>query len=124
MKHLPRINGNIPYAIGWLFVAAIVYESLKPEPLAAASGINDKLQHFGAYFVTMAWFGHFRPRFAIRYLHAAFLVALAVVLEFIQPWTGRTFDGLDIIAGLAGIGLDTPLPELHGQEVDPVVFDA
>jgi len=32
--------------------------------------------------------------------------------------------GSRIARRFAGIGLETPLPELHGQEVDPVAFDA
>ena len=32
--------------------------------------------------------------------------------------------GSRIAKRFAGIGLETPLPELHGQEVDPVAFDA
>jgi plasmid stability protein len=32
--------------------------------------------------------------------------------------------GSRIATRFAGIGLKTPLPELHGQEIDPVAFDA
>ncbi len=32
--------------------------------------------------------------------------------------------GSRIAKRFAGIGLEPPLPELHGQEIDPVAFDA
>ena len=32
--------------------------------------------------------------------------------------------GSRIARRFAGIGLETPLSELHGQEIDPVAFDA
>jgi plasmid stability protein len=32
--------------------------------------------------------------------------------------------GSRIAKRFAGIGLETPLPELHGQEIDPAAFDA
>lgn len=94
---------NRLYPIGWLLVAGITWGSLTTSPIQSAAEINDKLQHFGAYFITMAWFGNFLARNTTRYLHAGFLASLAAVLELLQPpLAQRTFDELDIIVSTAG----------------------
>ncbi len=37
--------------------------------------------------------------------------------------TSTTRLGSQIAARFADVGLDNPLPELHGQSIDPVMFD-
>jgi Plasmid stability protein len=37
--------------------------------------------------------------------------------------TPKTRLGSRIAARFADVGLDNPLPELHGQSIDPVMFD-
>ena len=101
------------YATGWLLTAVIIYGSLAPSTPEATTSINDKLQHFGAYFVTMAWFATFVATTKQRHAHAAFLITLTVALEYAQLLTpNRTFELADIGYGVSGVTAATIIAAL------------
>lgn len=92
------------YSIGWFLVALIIYGSLLPSPIEATESINDKYQHFSAYFITMSWFTVFLNARKSRLFHAAFLASLTYCMELAQQVIdGRTYDAMDIISGIFGI---------------------
>ncbi len=94
------------YAIGWFLTVVIVYGSLAPSTPETITSVNDKLQHFGAYFVTMAWFAAPVKTKMECCMHAAFLVLLTVMLEYAQLLApGRTFELADIAFGTAGVAM-------------------
>src|SRR5690606_20965403 len=107
---------------GWLLTAAIIYGSLTPSPPEAVTSIDDKLQHFGAYFVTMAWFAKFVASTKQRHAHAAFLTALTVALEYAQLLTpNRTFELTDIAYGATGVAAATIITTIVSRWIKAVI---
>jgi VanZ family protein len=93
------------HAVGWSYVAFVIYCSLDPSP-PALPGFQgaDKLAHVGAYAVMMLWFGFLylpgRPYLRL----GALFVLLGIVLEFIQGATGyRSMETLDMVSDAGGI---------------------
>ena len=110
------------YATGWLLTAAIIYGSLAPSTPEAVTSINDKLQHFGAYFVTMAWFATFVATTKQRHAHAAFLTALTIALEYAQLLTpNRTFEPTDIAYGAAGVAAATIITTIVSRRIKAAI---
>ncbi len=98
--------------VGWFLVALIIYGSLAPTPVTATAGIHDKLQHFGAYFICMAWFAQILGNSRRMLFHALFLSMLAVLLEFAQTSFGhRVFETADMFAGMAGVACAMMAPK-------------
>ncbi|MFH0935020.1 MAG: VanZ family protein [Pseudomonadota bacterium] len=92
-------------AAGWLWVAAVCYLSLMPQPPEPVSfeGV-DKLEHLLAYAGLMLWFcqAWLDRRARIR-LFAA-LVAMGVEIEFLQGMGGyRNFEYFDMLANTLGV---------------------
>lgn len=97
--------------LGWCLVGMIVYGSLSASPLTQNVSLNDKSQHFLAYFVTMAWFAQLygNPKGLIS--QGTFLATLAIGLEFAQLTVGeRVYEPIDIIAGICGVIAGSVVP--------------
>jgi len=94
-------------AVGWSYVALVVYFSLNPSPpdLPSFEG-SDKLAHLGAYAVMMLWFGFiYLPGTRLLVLGGLF-VLLGIVLELVQGVTGyRSMEPLDMISNACGVCL-------------------
>jgi VanZ family protein len=91
-------------ALGWIFVAAIVWLSVTPSPPTIDVAEGDKLGHAFAYGGTMFWFAQLYGRNPTRALYAAGLIALGVALEFVQRALGyRSFELLDMGADALGV---------------------
>jgi hypothetical protein len=90
--------------IGWLLVLALVWGSVTGSPPQGPELPHlDKLQHAFGYGVLMGWFW---PLYGARgrWLHAVGLVALGVVLEFVQEAGGvRQFEVADMVADAVGV---------------------
>jgi VanZ family protein len=101
--------------LGWMLVLLVIYLSLTPAPITLPIREGDKLSHAFAYFVLMSWFANLYPGLSVRARFAAGFIALAVVLEFVQLWTGyRSFEVDDMTAGALGVaaGWATAPPRL------------
>lgn len=98
---------TIELAIGWLFVAAIVVFSLTPDvPRMEGYTLNDKLAHFAAYGVVMAWFARLYPSLSARTGYAVFFILLGGALEFLQTLTPtRSFEVADLVADAVGVAV-------------------
>lgn len=100
--NLPR---TLWLAAGWFIIAAIIQLSLfttyVPQPTI---NHGDKLHHFIAYGTLMLWFAQAYQGKTRLQLAFAF-IALGVLIEFIQPITGREFSLLDMLANSIGVGL-------------------
>ena len=92
-------------AIGWAFVATILWLSLTPSPPSIPIEQGDKLGHISAYGGTMFWFAQLYARSSVRLRYAVGLVALGVALEFVQAHVGRDFEVLDMVADAIGVSL-------------------
>jgi VanZ family protein len=92
-------------AIGWVYVALVVYESLTPSPpeLPGFPG-SDKLAHFGLYTIMMLWFGFiYEPGKRLLVLGVVFFM-LGMMLEFAQGATGyRSMELADMISNTVGL---------------------
>ena len=94
-------------AAGWLGVVGVVVLSLIPPPPEILGVANeDKLGHLSAYGLLMWWFAQDALAARQRAWVGAALIALGVVLEFLQGWGGlRTFSVVDMAANGAGVAL-------------------
>lgn len=105
-------------AVGAMFVALVVFLSLTPDPLPPAEVGAFDVGHGAAYAWLAFWFGQLYRRPGQRAGVALALIALGVLLEFGQRWTGyRTFshadmrdDAVGVLFGLALVA--TPLARL------------
>ncbi|BBI98897.1 hypothetical protein FGKAn22_05900 [Ferrigenium kumadai] len=92
-------------ALGWLWVAALVYVSLTPNPPDAVRFLNaDKLEHALAYCLLMLWFSQVYVRRTQRLFTAALMIAMGIAMEFLQGMTGfRSFQYADMVANSIGV---------------------
>lgn len=92
-------------AIGWGFVALVVYLSLMRAPAEIAPKVFDA-GHLLAYAWLMLWFGQIHRRTGVRLAIGALLCVLGIAIEFAQGLTGyRTFDHADMIMNTMGVGV-------------------
>jgi VanZ family protein len=113
-------------ALGWLLVLGVITGSLLPGPSLPAVGVNDKVEHAGAYFLLMVWFAGFYQR-KYQGAIALGLVGLGVALDLLQLLTmTRQFDVADILANSFGtlLGLCLSLSILGGwcQKLERLVW--
>jgi VanZ family protein len=97
------MNRRAGLAIGWAWVAAVIYLSLAPAlPSSGVEG-GDKIAHFLSYGVMTYWFAQFYFHRA-RIFYALGFVAMGVALEFAQRATGyRSFELADMAANALGV---------------------
>jgi len=94
------------FLVGWIvFSILITTGSLVPieDVPKAASLINNKIQHGGAYFLLglLGWQASTsRRQKSILVLLSA---GLGVGIEYVQPLTGRTFEWADMAANTVGL---------------------
>jgi VanZ family protein len=92
--------------LGWLLVLFVIYLSLTPDPVEVPVEQGDKFGHILAYAALMSWFANLYEGLARRIQFAIGFVALGVVLEFVQGWTGyRSFEVADMAADAAGVAV-------------------
>ena len=97
------MNRRAGLALGWAWVAAVIYLSLAPSPPKVDVEGGDKLGHFFSYAVMAYWFCQFYFRRA-RLLYVIAFVAMGVALEFVQRATGyRSFELADMAANTLGV---------------------
>ena len=91
--------------IGWLLVALISYLSLVPNlPTVGVTG-SDKVTHLLAYGTLMLWFLQLYP-ISRRPIIAAALIAMGILLEFLQEFTAaRSSEYMDMVANTGGVML-------------------
>jgi VanZ family protein len=91
--------------VGCGMVAAVVVLSLIPMEVDLGED-SDKLAHFLAYGSLSLWFGMIFTGTSRQFGITVAIVALGVVLEFLQGLTGyRTFSIADMIANALGAAL-------------------
>lgn len=102
-----KINSRarkLSLVIGWLLVLLVIYLSLAPISIEVPVEEGDKFGHVIAYAVLMLWFANLYETSNRRSMFAIGFVALGVVLEFVQGWTGyRTFEVADMAADAFGV---------------------
>jgi VanZ family protein len=103
---LPLRYPYVWLSLGWLLVVGVIVGSLLPGPIISeiTPAINDKVEHFSAYFVLMIWFAGLYPR-AKHLRVAGALLFLGIALDVLQGTltTTRAFELLDIAADAVGI---------------------
>jgi len=89
--------------IGWLLVLTVTVLSLIPVEADLSEG-RDKWSHWLAYGSMMCWFSMLHTRHRTRVWIALALVAMGVLIEFLQGQTGyRSFDVNDMVANTLGV---------------------
>lgn len=105
---LPLRYPHVWLGVGWLLVSGVILGSLLPGPVMQdiTPHVNDKIEHFSAYFALMVWFAGLYPR-AKHLRVAGGLLLLGVALDVLQgtATTTRTFDVFDIAADAVGIAV-------------------
>jgi VanZ family protein len=94
-------------AMGWVYVALVIYYSLHPSPpeLPSFQGA-DKLAHLSVYAIMMLWFGFIYLPGQRLLILGVFFVLLGIVLDLVQGATGyRSMELLDMIANAGGVCL-------------------
>ena len=95
-------------SLGWLLVIVVIVGSLLPGPVIQqiTPPVNDKIEHFTAYFAMMIWFAGLYPR-AKHLRVAGALLFLGIALDILQgtATTTRNFELLDIAADAVGIAV-------------------
>ena len=93
---------KIGLGIGWLLAASIFYLSVLT-PYIPTIEINhiDKVYHLIAYGGLMWWWAQLYQG-AKRQIILVLVIAFGILIEFIQPYTGRQFDLLDMVANASG----------------------
>jgi VanZ family protein len=98
------LRRKVLIALGWAWVAAIVWLSLTPSPPKVDFEQSDKLGHFLAYGSLMLWFCLLYAPTKARVGYAAGFIAMGVGLEFIQGMLGyRTYEVFDMLANTIGV---------------------
>ena len=85
-------------------LAVIILSLLPPNQEPSFSNlINDKIKHFSSYAVLGYLACHAGREWRQRFLLCLTTFTISVIIEFVQPYTGRDFDPLDMVANLIGI---------------------
>ena len=104
-------------ALGWVWVALVIYLSLTPHPPELSVMSGDKIGHTIAYLFLMLWFAQIYRSLSTRMRIAMGLVILGIAIEFAQEQTGyRRFEVADMGADAIGVAIGwllsfTPLRE-------------
>jgi VanZ family protein len=97
------MNRRAGLALGWAWVAAILYLSLTPAPPRIDLEGGDKLGHLFSYAALAYWFGQFYFG-RTRLFYAVGFVAMGIAIEFAQRATGyRSFEIADMVANTLGV---------------------
>ena len=98
------MNRRAGLALGWAWVALIVYLSVTPSPPHIDVEQSDKAGHLFLYAVPAFWFTALHEKNLIRFLSCAALLALGIALEFVQRGLGyRSFEIADMAADAVGV---------------------
>ena len=98
------MNRRAGLALGWAWVAAIVYLSLTPQPPRIDFEGSDKAGHLFAYGVLAFWFCLFYVNSRARFFYMAGFVSMGIALEFAQRALGyRSFALADMAANALGV---------------------
>lgn len=101
---IPALYQRLWHHAGFALVIAIVWLSLRPEPIPLPGEDGDKLAHFLAYAVLMSWFSQVIRAASLRSRYAVAFAMLGAALEVAQHFTGyRSADVRDALANVAGI---------------------
>ena len=99
-------------ALGWVWIAYVIYLSLIPEPPGMDGPWWDKIGHSMAYAALMLWFTQLYRSRVKKCWVALGLVALGIAIEFAQEQTGyRHFEVADMVADALGVAIGLLLGE-------------
>jgi hypothetical protein len=92
--------------IGLGFVVLVIYLSLTPDPFVLGASEGIKIGHVLAYGWLMLWFAQMYRSTSARLWFAAGLVALGILLEYLQGLTDyRGFEFSDMFINSTGVAL-------------------
>ncbi|MEX1035552.1 MAG: VanZ family protein [Sneathiella sp.] len=100
-----QISSRFAYFLwGFGIITLAILSLLPPGNEPSFTGlINDKVRHFTAYALLAHIACHAGRDWGKRSILCTLTFMLSVAIEFLQPFTGRDFELLDIVANLSGI---------------------
>jgi len=110
------ININRIAYILWGFglVAVVIVSLLPPQDAPQLPNFaNDKVKHFLSYAILAHLGCQAGLTWIKRYALCALTFAVSVLIEFLQPLTGRDFELLDMAANFGGIILGIALMQAY-----------
>ena len=93
-------------SVGWVMVFLLCYFSLisNPPEFDIEFEYFDKVRHFFAYFILMAWFSQLYQTSRLRLFYVLFFIFMGVILEILQGLGGvRYFEYYDMVANSLGV---------------------
>jgi hypothetical protein len=101
---LPLRHRRLWVAMSAVWVAAVIYGSLKPNLALPVPSNFDKVEHLTVYLALSLWFTGLFPR-ASYWRVAASLLVLGLSMEILQGLmkAGRSAELLDMVANTAGV---------------------
>jgi len=101
--HYQRHNTLLNYSLLIIYALAVTVLSLKPTVDVQNIPYNDKVAHCLTYalFTFFAW--RLSPSRSAFLINALLVFAYSVLIEFIQPLTGRMLSGWDMVANGLGV---------------------
>jgi len=101
-----RAQQQLFLVFGFVLLAAVMYLSLSTTVLELPGDSNGRLAHVGAYALMMFWFTRIYRGARSALIIGAGLLALGVLIEFLQGYGGhRDFEYADMAADAVGIAL-------------------
>jgi VanZ family protein len=92
------------FAWGIGLIAGTIISLLPPDDsLQVTFILYDKAQHFIAYAILAHIGCHAGQNWHQRYIICVITLMVSILIEFLQPLTGRSFEIMDIMANFAGI---------------------
>ena len=109
-----QINYRLAYFLwGGGVITLIVLSLLPPGNEPSFTGlVNDKVRHFTAYACVAHIGCHAGQNWYKRGLLCVLTLIVSIAIEFLQPFTGRDFEVLDIVANLSGVAAGASLMAL------------
>jgi len=96
----------------WPALAFVVWGQLQPDVPETISAVDDKVLHFGAYFVLGAMAGGAVRRRDVALWAGVGLILIGALVELIQAYVGRETSLLDGLTNTAGVIAGTALARL------------
>ncbi len=99
---------------GFGLFAVLVVSLLPPDSSPQITNLpNDKIRHLAAYAFLTLLACQAGLSWTNRYLLSGITFGISVLIEFLQPLTGRDFELLDMLANFSGVLLGIILTRLY-----------
>ena len=110
-----KLNRSKIFLYLWILgIITVTFFSLTPIKHGPDLGflVYDKVLHFSCYAVLSLAACQIGSNWNQKILYCSLTFLISVVIEFLQPLTGRSFEGLDMVANLIGVSIGILLTKI------------